>query len=136
MFQSSLLATMKTVDRGLESIQKWNVPFQTRMVTVGRLDFNEVVIPHPSISSIHARVYQNGKQIYIEDLQSTNGTYVNGFPVARGELVVLRPEDHLQFGLQAVSLRLITSHEVRQAAEASVKAKPPTVSQKKVRACG
>src|SRR5262249_15920870 len=48
---------------------------------------NTVVIDHPSVSSHHACVFTDGEQCIVEDLQSTNGTFVNGRRVARRALL-------------------------------------------------
>ncbi len=48
-------------------------------VNVGKTLDNEFVIDHPSVSKHHARViWHPTGYFYISDLQSTNGTYVNG----------------------------------------------------------
>jgi hypothetical protein len=48
------------------------------------------------VSTLHARVYQRDGQTFVEDLGSTNGTYVNGERVATP--VPLRRGDLLQVG--------------------------------------
>lgn len=55
-------------------------------VTIGRLPDNTVVIDNPTVSSHHARVMQEGNDFVIEDMGSTNGTYVNERLVARRTL--------------------------------------------------
>ena len=57
-----------------------------KIVTIGRLADNTVVIDHPSVSSHHACVFSDGEHTIVEDLQSTNGTFVNGRRVARRTL--------------------------------------------------
>jgi pSer/pThr/pTyr-binding forkhead associated (FHA) protein len=57
-----------------------------KTVTIGRLSDNVVVLDHPSVSSHHACVFSDGEQCIVEDLQSTNGTFVNGRRVARRTL--------------------------------------------------
>jgi pSer/pThr/pTyr-binding forkhead associated (FHA) protein len=52
-------------------------------VTIGRLPDNAVIIDNPAVSGHHARVYLEGNQVVLEDLRSTNGTFVNGRPVTR-----------------------------------------------------
>lgn len=55
-------------------------------VTIGRLPDNIVVIDNPTVSSHHARLFRDGDRFVIEDLASTNGTYVNERLVARHTL--------------------------------------------------
>ena len=52
-------------------------------VTIGRLPDNAVVIDNPAVSGHHARVFQEGNSVILEDLRSTNGTFVNGRPITR-----------------------------------------------------
>jgi hypothetical protein len=46
-------------------------------VVLGRGDRAEIRLEDPFASSRHARVYQQGNILVIEDLRSTNGTYLN-----------------------------------------------------------
>lgn len=55
--------------------------------TIGRRPYNDVVLEHPTASGEHAVVQVDGAHVFIEDLGSTNGTYVNGVRVQRHQLV-------------------------------------------------
>lgn len=46
--------------------------------TLGRRPYNDIVIDNLAISGEHAAIQLNGGEVYMEDLNSTNGTYVNG----------------------------------------------------------
>jgi hypothetical protein len=51
-------------------------------LTVGRAAGCQVALPDDTyVSQLHARVFARGGQVYVEDLGSTNGTYVNGHRV-------------------------------------------------------
>ena len=52
-------------------------------LTVGRDATNEIVINDSEISRRHARLTFQGGKYVLEDLGSTNGTFVNGQPVRR-----------------------------------------------------
>lgn len=54
--------------------------------TIGRLTDNLIAIDSPSVSSHHAYIFRSGIDFMIEDLQSTNGTFVNGKRVSRCKL--------------------------------------------------
>ncbi len=48
-----------------------------RFVTIGRLSSNDIVIPSVDVSGRHARVVYEQDKVFIEDLGSRNGTYLN-----------------------------------------------------------
>ena len=51
-----------------------------------------------SVSRIHARITEEDGNYYIEDLNSTNGTYKNGLRLQPYEKRKLEKEDELKFG--------------------------------------
>jgi hypothetical protein len=53
------------------------------MATIGRKSDNAIVIDSPAVSSHHACVFRDAGLLAVEDLQSTNGTFVNGKRVSR-----------------------------------------------------
>ena len=46
--------------------------------TLGRRPYNDIVIDNLAVSGEHAALQVVGGEVYLEDLNSTNGTYVNG----------------------------------------------------------
>ncbi|MGE0795625.1 MAG: FHA domain-containing protein, partial [Acidimicrobiia bacterium] len=62
-------------------------------VTVGRAAGCTVTLEDNYVSQLHARLFRKDGAVYVEDLGSTNGTYVNGQKlngtalVKRGDLV-------------------------------------------------
>lgn len=90
--------TLKFGDRELQECTVGTHP-----VTIGRLPDNLIVIENPAVSGRHARVYREGSHYVLEDLKSTNGTFVNEKPVARHTLlegdVVLVGKHELLFTL-------------------------------------
>jgi hypothetical protein len=65
-------------------------------LTLGRADTAEVKIDDPFASSAHARIFPRGQFMYIEDMGSTNGTYLNGRQLRRPEQ--LKPADSVRIG--------------------------------------
>ena len=63
--------------------------------TVGRVEDNTFQIPDPSVSSHHAEIILRGTEIVIKDLNSTNGSYLNGEKFTE---IVLKPGQTLRFG--------------------------------------
>jgi hypothetical protein len=53
--------------------------------TVGRAPSSDVRIDDPFASSAHARIFPRGQFMYIEDMGSTNGTYLNGRQLRKPE---------------------------------------------------
>ena len=52
-------------------------------ITIGRRADNDVCLPYPAVSGEHAAVVTILSDSFLEDLGSTNGTLVNGKPVAK-----------------------------------------------------
>lgn len=67
--------------------------------TVGRTERADVVIPDHEISRRHARIRVLEGRVTVEDLGSTNGTFVNGNRVDHQDL---KDGDKLQFGTNVV----------------------------------
>lgn len=63
---------LKFEDRTLREIAVGEQPVQ-----LGRSPDNTVVIDNPAVSGQHARLARQGDRYVLEDLQSTNGTFVN-----------------------------------------------------------
>lgn len=51
--------------------------------TLGRRPYNDIVIDNLAVSGEHAVLERVAQEVYLEDLNSTNGTYVNGRAVKR-----------------------------------------------------
>jgi pSer/pThr/pTyr-binding forkhead associated (FHA) protein len=46
-------------------------------VQIGRLSDNDIMLPDPNVSRVHARVSRRGDSYFVTDLKSTNGTFLN-----------------------------------------------------------
>jgi pSer/pThr/pTyr-binding forkhead associated (FHA) protein len=53
--------------------------------TMGRSDNAEIRVDDPFASSAHARIFPRGDFMYVEDMGSTNGTYLNGRQIRTAE---------------------------------------------------
>jgi hypothetical protein len=65
-------------------------------VTLGRADVADIRVEDQFASSSHARIYERGDAMYIEDMGSTNGTYLNGRELQSSER--LNPSDLIRIG--------------------------------------
>ena len=74
------------------------------MITIGRRSNNTVVLSHSGVSSAHARLTLQGSAYLLEDLGSTNGTFVNGEPLSAAKS--LQDGDVFNFG-QEVACRMV-----------------------------
>jgi hypothetical protein len=72
-------------------------PVDSAPVTIGRGGQNDLVLAGDEFASArHARIERRGDGVWVQDLDSTNGTYVNGGRVAGAER--LAPGDMLRVG--------------------------------------
>jgi pSer/pThr/pTyr-binding forkhead associated (FHA) protein len=63
--------------------------------TIGRVEDNLFQIAEPSVSSHHCEVHLRGDEVLIRDLNSTNGTFINGEKITES---ILKPGQMLRLG--------------------------------------
>jgi len=78
--------------------------------TIGRAHDNDLVIDDPTVSAYHAKIYTYLTASYIEDLNSTNGTFVDG---KRINTHILRPGTEIRMGKAALKLEEASVLDVR-----------------------
>lgn len=107
------------VQRGVGSDDEvlWEQP----QLTVGRDSTNDIVIEHKLASRRHARFEKAEVGFYIRDLDSTNGTFVNGQRIEGAHL--LRNNDEVWIGDTVIVFR---------DPEATMKGTPPPVARHRV----
>jgi uncharacterized membrane protein YhaH (DUF805 family) len=71
---------------------------RARGATIGRHPDCQMVISDATVSKAHARIMVQGGEIHLEDLQSQNGTLLNGKDIAPGVPQRLSPGDRLEIG--------------------------------------
>lgn len=72
------------------------LPLEREDLTIGRDARADIVLPSPSVSARHARLFLRDGKVILTDLGSTNGTAINGRKIARPAL--LRPVDVVRIG--------------------------------------
>jgi pSer/pThr/pTyr-binding forkhead associated (FHA) protein len=63
--------------------------------TIGRVEDNSFQIPDASVSSHHCEILLRGSDVVVKDLDSTNGSFINGEPITEA---VLKPGQVLRLG--------------------------------------
>lgn len=71
--------------------------------TIGRVEDNSFQIAEPSVSSHHCEVVLRGSDVVVRDLNSTNGTFINGEKISES---VLKPGQTLRLG--QIELQILT----------------------------
>jgi EAL domain-containing protein (putative c-di-GMP-specific phosphodiesterase class I) len=84
------------------------VPIHSTPFTIGRRSGLSYTVNSRTVSGLHAEIVQLGTSLAVRDLQSTNGTYVNGKRVT--DQVVLSEDDLVQFADVAFRVRRQAAH--------------------------
>lgn len=84
-------------------------PFQAH-ISVGRARNCDLVIRHPSVSKLHARLRAEPGQLTLIDAGSQNGTFINGTRLLPQESMPIGTNDQLLFG--SVPARTARSEEI------------------------
>ena len=71
-------------------------------ITLGRRSTNDVCIPDLSVSGSHATLVISEDAVVLEDLNSTNGTYVNGQVIQR---TMIHPDDEIIMGKIIIGIK-------------------------------
>jgi hypothetical protein len=77
------------------SPQAWEISLQPGVNRIGRAEDNDFPINHQSISTHHCEITVTDTAVYLKDLGSTNGSFVERVPVTE---IQLYPGQHVQFG--------------------------------------
>lgn len=73
---------------------------------IGRSPEADFVLKEDSVSRRHARIYQEDEAIFVEDLDSSNGVYVNGQRIRKQKL---SPSDRVQICSYAIQIEPVTA---------------------------
>ena len=92
------------------------VPVTSSPVTIGRVPGNTIAIDNPAVSSQHARVMVEGGQYVVEDLGSTNGTFVKEQAIKKH---MLQEGDVIRVGKHTLTFYGIGKGEVVEEAPAA-----------------
>jgi pSer/pThr/pTyr-binding forkhead associated (FHA) protein len=86
----------------------------TERTTVGRVEDNTFQIAESSVSSHHCEILLKEGQVFVKDLNSTNGTFIEGNQIAEG---VLKPGQKLRLGKVELKLEGETPADSKKVVE-------------------
>ncbi len=87
------MVTLTLTEKGGDAKQ---LSFEKDEVTIGRVQGNDVVLAKGNVSKRHCRIFTQDGRYSVEDLKSTNGTYINGRKI--GETTVVSATDKVYVG--------------------------------------
>ncbi|MFU8781162.1 MAG: FHA domain-containing protein [Kiritimatiellia bacterium] len=90
------------------------IPIERKTYTIGRQEGVDILIDNPSVSRQHARIFFLHDEEIIDDLNSTNGTLVNGVRVTR---CVLQDNDIIRIGDATILFSRTASNETHTAVD-------------------
>jgi len=94
------------VRTGLEEGELYPL-FENREITIGRNPTNNIFIRDKNVSREHCQIVVTQASCILTDLQSTNGTFVNGETVSECEL---KASDEIRIGTTLLQLEEVDSH--------------------------
>ena len=89
-------------------------------ITVGRKPDNDVVIDNPAVSSHHCRILLVGDTFFVEDLNSTNGVFLNARKIVKSGL-----QHNDVIGIAKHALKFIDERKAESGTAVVHPAKPP-----------
>jgi pSer/pThr/pTyr-binding forkhead associated (FHA) protein len=96
------------------------------LITIGRAPDNLIQLDDPSVSGRHAQLQLVGEDYHLKDLESTNGTRVNGNAITT---TMLRAGDRIRFGKVEASFECETAGSAQPLpVQAAVQASPAEIS--------
>lgn len=78
------------------NVQQGSMLLLREPITIGRKEGNTVILTDKFVSGNHAKLLVKNNELFIEDLNSTNGVFVNGEKI--NDKFKLRPNDKIKIG--------------------------------------
>ena len=82
--------------------EDFEYPLEEESISIGRVSESDLVVKDRFLSRQHARLYRDGEHVWVEDLDSSNGTWVNDRRVE--EPTEIHPGDELRLSTSYISL--------------------------------
>lgn len=96
--------------------QAWEIVLKPGFNSIGRGQENDFTISHDSVSTLHCQIIVDGDTVKIEDLGSTNGTFINDQPTREARLM---PGQRIRLGEIGMQLESDAAAPVPAGTEAS-----------------
>jgi pSer/pThr/pTyr-binding forkhead associated (FHA) protein len=87
---------------GVDEIQSFDLPGDT--VYVGRSSENQIKMKDGYVSGSHLKIIEKGDRYFVQDMGSTNGTFVNGHPIPPGVEVEVEEGVPITMGMSLICL--------------------------------
>lgn len=81
--------------------------FHQDLTTIGRTNGSDLIISGKTVSRRHARLWCDNGRWYLADMQSANGTFVNGVRLQPNQPVIINDGDTINFGDEIVLFNII-----------------------------
>lgn len=91
------------VHTGLEEGELYHL-FENREITIGRSPTNNIFVRDKNVSRVHCQIVVTAEGCMLTDLQSTNGTFVNGKSISE---CALQSGDEIRIGTSLLQLEEI-----------------------------
>ena len=78
-------------------------------IIIGRNAENDIVIENLAVSKLHARIVKQDEAYYIEDLNSTNGTYLNKIRITKKDL---KNNDIISVGKHSLEIHFVKKGDI------------------------
>ena len=107
---------MPTMTISLDGVALKDIALTQPRTTLGRRPYNDIVVDNLAVSGEHAVFVQKPEGLELIDLNSTNGTYVNGRAVVS---ILLKPDDLIEIGRYQIRVTLDSTPATPSPASAS-----------------
>lgn len=103
-------------------------PLSEDTISIGRDPLSDIVINDPEVSRQHARLTKTGDSYSLQDMGSTNGSFVDGQRLG-GDPVILKPGQAIMFGSNVTVIFQATSASDPLATMIAPSAQPPVAEE-------
>src|SRR5437016_878110 len=86
------------------------IPLTNTVLKIGRSPANDLPLQHPGVSREHVELRLTPQGMVVTDLESSNGTYVDGARILAYQPTQVAPGQSLQIGPFILAIRLSPGH--------------------------